>query len=491
MSPTERASVDAESGRAWSRSWPLLYLAAVTAGLLALFGAWAYDDPFITYRYADNLARGLGFVYNPGERVLSTTTPLFALLLALLAHLWPDLPRVAVLLGAATLAGGGLCLRALGRSWHSPWAGLAGLLLYPTFPAVVTTLGSETPLYLFLCLAALAAYARERYGWTAALCAGAVLVRPDGALVPLVLAAHYLLRRRPAQGQGVPWRALLAFAGLTLPWLAFSLWYFGSPLPATLFSKQHQGQMMISQGFAAGLARTAQLYAAAWPFGLEGLLLGMGLAMLAWRFRSWALLLSWTFAYALAYGALGVTSYFWYYAPLVPMTVAGVGLGLDGLQRLLARLRKGVWATALSLALLAILLLGQGRNLWERSQHPDTRVAAYIAVGRWLAANTTQTATVGALEVGIIGYYARRPMVDFAGLIQPEVAAQLQAATTYEDAALWAMKRYGPQYLVLIDGAFPRLETGPVAQLCHPVQRFPSDAYGSRTDLTVYACTGN
>ena len=36
-----------------------------------------YDDPFITYRYAENLGEGLGFVYNPGERVLSTTTPLF------------------------------------------------------------------------------------------------------------------------------------------------------------------------------------------------------------------------------------------------------------------------------------------------------------------------------------------------------------------------------------------------------------------------------
>jgi hypothetical protein len=42
----------------------------------------AQDDAFITYRYARNLATGRGFVYNEGERVLGTTTPLYAMILA-------------------------------------------------------------------------------------------------------------------------------------------------------------------------------------------------------------------------------------------------------------------------------------------------------------------------------------------------------------------------------------------------------------------------
>ena len=40
------------------------------------------DDLFITYRYGDNLHKVVGFVYNPGERVLSTTTPMLVLILA-------------------------------------------------------------------------------------------------------------------------------------------------------------------------------------------------------------------------------------------------------------------------------------------------------------------------------------------------------------------------------------------------------------------------
>ena len=40
------------------------------------------DDAPITYRYAENLAAGHGFVYNIGERILGTSTPLYTLLLA-------------------------------------------------------------------------------------------------------------------------------------------------------------------------------------------------------------------------------------------------------------------------------------------------------------------------------------------------------------------------------------------------------------------------
>ena len=74
----------------------ILYLLLTTGILSILFSLWAYDDPFITYRYANNLSRGLGLVYNPGERLFSTTTPLFALLLAILSPILPDLHGLAI-----------------------------------------------------------------------------------------------------------------------------------------------------------------------------------------------------------------------------------------------------------------------------------------------------------------------------------------------------------------------------------------------------------
>ena len=64
--------------------------------------------------------------------------------------------------------------------------GWAGLLLYPTFPLLLGTLGSETPLYLAFCLSAFAFYARKKYSLTAICVALAVLTRPDGILVAFI-----------------------------------------------------------------------------------------------------------------------------------------------------------------------------------------------------------------------------------------------------------------------------------------------------------------
>ncbi|MEZ4218060.1 MAG: hypothetical protein R3E88_16360 [Myxococcota bacterium] len=59
------------------------------AALVAACGAaaWAadpvaYDDAYISYRYADNAVRGLGVVFNPGERVEGYSNPLWVALSA-------------------------------------------------------------------------------------------------------------------------------------------------------------------------------------------------------------------------------------------------------------------------------------------------------------------------------------------------------------------------------------------------------------------------
>jgi hypothetical protein len=116
------------------------------------------------------------------------------------------------------------------------------------------------------------------------------------------------------------------------------------------------------------------------------------------------------------------------------------------------------------------------------------RYQVYRAIGDWLRGNTVRDDQVGALEVGIIGYYAQRPMVDFAGLLQPLVAQQLKEGTNYEDAALWAVAHYHPDYLVLQQNAFPRLEQVYAGSVCERVKRFPGERYHFSNDIEVYAC---
>ena len=158
----------------------LLSATLIGVYLLSSYNSWAYDDPFITYRYAENLRNGLGFVYNSGEKILSTTTPLFTLILALFSYLWSDLPQLANVLGVFGLVFGGIFLWDFSHTMKYPVVGWAGLLLYPTFPLLVATLGSETPLYLAICLGIFTFYARSRYPLAGLFGALAILMRPDG-----------------------------------------------------------------------------------------------------------------------------------------------------------------------------------------------------------------------------------------------------------------------------------------------------------------------
>ena len=60
-----------------------LFSLALSAAPHLLFGPAIVDDAYITFRYAENIAAGKGFVFNPRDGpVQGTSTPLFTLLLA-------------------------------------------------------------------------------------------------------------------------------------------------------------------------------------------------------------------------------------------------------------------------------------------------------------------------------------------------------------------------------------------------------------------------
>ena len=235
------------------------------------------------------------------------------------------------------------------------------------------------------------------------------------------------------------------------------------------------------------LSRTIQ----GWP---EIILMSIGLILALVRSRGWLLLVGWTALYALAYTLLGVTNYFWYYAPLAPGIIAAISLALgsmstrDGEETLWRWHQNIKWGAVFLLVFLAFLQAG---DLYRFREFRDTRFPAYRAVGEWLTENTASDAEIGTLEVGIMGYYARpRSMIDFAGLIQPAVSEVFGPGTNYQVSARWAVKTYQPDYLVLQKGLFPKLETEIGERGCRIIKSFPSAETGYSFDLEIYDCRG-
>ena len=383
-------------------------------------------------------------------------------------------PLSANLVGAFSLAAGGLLLKDLEDSWSSSRTGWVSPSIYPAFPPLLITIGSEIPLFLVFVLGAFLSYSRQKHYATASFTGLAVLTRPDGLIVAFLLATHHVFdKKRP-----VPWKAVLFFLILVLPWVVFAWAYFGSPIPVTLAAKQAQAALPVSQDYLAGLASNLYDFSNIWPiFWLALPIAILGLYDAVCCSHQWLLVFAWGFLHSLIYWLLGVSSYFWYYAPLGVAFIAAMGLGFAAIWN---------WQRRIASVIALALLFGSIYSLVDLSRNGDPRLPIYRAAGEWLYDNTPKEASVGALEVGIIGYYAQRPMIDFAGLLQPEIAGHLRLSETYQENANWVIEQYQPDYVVLHEAWSEELNREYLTDHCKVMQSFsnPKD----RQKVIVYSC---
>ena len=220
----------------------LVALLIVAAGWMAWLAVYQVDDAFIVYRYARDLARGDGFVFNPGERVEGVTCFLLTLALVPFSFAGLPLPRVAPLL---TAIAGLTCLTLVARR-HAESEGRVRLDTRDLLPALLLaaspafaywSVGAlETVPYALLLGLAARHHARERRdgGSASAVWLGlAGLVRPE---TPLIVAALGTDRLR-TRGLASTLRWLGIVAAFIGPFLLFRRLYFGSWLPNTYFAK--------------------------------------------------------------------------------------------------------------------------------------------------------------------------------------------------------------------------------------------------------------
>ncbi|HEY4742782.1 MAG TPA: hypothetical protein VIH76_19455 [Candidatus Acidoferrales bacterium] len=234
-----------------NQKWFLWFLILAAGGIRCVFAIHSaanglFDDAYVSLRYASNLVRGLGFVFNPGERVLGTTSPLNAFLLAAIAkfvgvnHLEGISVTIGTLASLGSLYYSERLIARAGITGEVKWTYLCVLAFLPSF-IVNAASGMETPLVLLLMSLSIYFAVQDRLVAVAVVGILLFLSRIDTGIWLVALGGNLLLERRgrPQRRLAIP---LVIFLGGVLSWLAFSQFYFGSIIPQSVIGKAlHHG----------------------------------------------------------------------------------------------------------------------------------------------------------------------------------------------------------------------------------------------------------
>jgi hypothetical protein len=423
----------------------IAYIAAL-AFRITLFSKTGYtaDDALIIFRYAENLASAHGFVYNLGERVLGTTTPLYTLLLAALLKININCFVGGLILNNLADLITALVLFQMFRSQEGPLSWLPSLLFLFSPESLQWSLsGMETELYIAFIF--LSFYFAIKESWSLAFLFAAitVLTRVDGIAVLGVLVVAYLLRysKLPA----VP---LLIFVVTVLPWTLFAYFYFGSPIPNSAAAKfALSGSNILTAFLDIFLRGFLHLH----TYGIPVLILAVLGTRFIWKERKPLLPVAlWTWGYALSYTLAAGPMHPWYYAPFYAGYLV---LAYHGILFLLARYPKLAAAPAIltGFAICIILLLSYYRYRTIQVQQAQL-TATNRAVGEWVRLHTPANSVLAVKDIGYIGYYSQRKILDLAGLVSPE-CIPFRAKGDF----VGPIRKFHPDYFAFSAGQFRTL----------------------------------
>lgn len=410
----------------WVKSRASLAAFAVSAALacqVLAFHTVRHDDPFITYRYGQNLAEGQGLTFNPGERFLGATSP-GHMLLAAVAHALFGTEATPSWMSALGCVGWTLQALAV----YALFERVLGVALAALVAAAVE-LGAatsycwvpfETNLLTALLLAALLAAQRDRYR-LAALCAGlAVLMRPDALVFVGVLGGLAALRLRRA---ALPHLALLL--AVALPFWVFSVAYYGSAIPHSAVEKFQRTDLATYTVHEARLfAETLLPLGPIRPWFLPVVLAVLALAafgsVLVYRERFMAVLLACAFLHWGAYLVLRpFVGHDWH---LYPANLIATCVVLAGLLCCARDARSVPLRVVAGAVVLAIVVAGAVRTFgaahdYDAGYWTGGRDAAYRRVAQFLRQQALPGDEFASVEVGTIAYYANLPAYDLGGLV--------------------------------------------------------------------------
>jgi len=461
-----------------NKEYPNLSLNAqrwIVAGAAALFAlifmvigfktagpGFPLDDAWIHQTYARNLALTGKWEFIQGQVSGGSTSPLWTMLLSVgpligfkNPFFWTGLLSIGLFTGL-TLTAYEIIRRVASQSasfvgallialeWHLLWSSSSGM---------------ETILFCFLCLFLFYKLLEGKdWLWVGFLSGLIVWVRPDGItmLGPVLLITIWRLIRKELPikkniGLILPIILLLFLYG----WFNYSI--TGMIFPNTLYAKQLEYADALNQSFFLRLGLIFLV-----PISGAGLFLIPGfMAAVRQAFINRNVWLASAILWVLGYGGIYmfrlpmVYQHGRYIIPLIPVFFL---IGIIGTVYLfqIMKVQKQKW---LSFARTLVIASGLVSAVFAISGTfafiADLRTIDRLMVepAKWIRLNTPRDALIAAHDIGAMGYFGDRNIIDLAGLIQPDIIPIIRN----EDALREFINDHNADYLVVFRDWYPNL----------------------------------
>ncbi|MGD1049234.1 MAG: hypothetical protein ABR899_10850 [Candidatus Krumholzibacteriaceae bacterium] len=440
---------------------------ALFAVLLVPLRSAVVDDTFIHLRYARNLAAAGELSFNRGEPTYGATSPLWVAILAVFDKAGADITLVSRLLSWLFAAGAiALVYRITAALDGRTGAPLAAALIMASEAWFVrwSAVAMETSFAAFMILlvmdlsrgAARSAARSAVFGLALTL---AALSRPEALLLVPLAAVVFVLAK------GTPRRFvfLLVFVPLFAAWLYLIHRHTGSYFPLTAGAKQ--GRPVLSAVIVARLLVPARIMGAtiAIPFLalVAGLLAGAFKCRSIGRFFSERgnvreepavlLMLLWVAALPVAYAVLDFQVLSRYLVPVIPPAIV---LGTVAWRRISARMWASAARRRAAIEIFAAVVVLQSVLVYEFVVLPPTLAFSrsletlLVGMGKWLDKNSPPDALVATPDIGAVGWYSHRRILDLGGLVTPEINRMRKEIDVERIIEEGLYLRFGPDYLV-------------------------------------------
>lgn len=451
-------------------------------------GGWGFplDDSWIHQTYGRNLALHGEWAFILGEPSAASTSPLYTLVLAvgylfrIPYMLWAHLMGILTLAITAMLGTRMSDYILPNSKWAGWWVGLVLILTWHLIWAAAS--GMETMLFSMMTFVLMYLAFREtdesrKHETQALVLRGAVfgvatalttLARPEGAMLGGIIALLMLIVRPQGNIQRVIIYGIGAAIGFTVmisPYLWLNLQLTGGILPNTANAKFEQHAILLQLPYLVRYQNLALTIFAGGQF-----LLIPGIFAYIWRKISgenrlknlyFLLPIFWGLAHIAVYAARLPATYQHgrYVMPALPSLIFTGVIGTIWLIQLqqraqsatiISKLRRIV-VQVLGISVIMVTLAFLPTGIQAYSNDVAVINSEMVASAEYIRQNIPQDELIAIHDIGAVGYFAPRDMIDIAGLVTPEIIPIVS-----DGDALWNyMEAHDAQYLMAFPDQIP------------------------------------